>query len=172
MLRCTALASNAAPQVSPSLGQGAARAVFEAPPQVATLAPTPRRFTELVIVPRFAELQAAEQALSLALATVVGGTRPPVSPEMVTCSRRSGYRRTASLFATTHLRTSLCDFSVGRTRSSCWARLCRVRLFPSFGNSGVRTLFQISSSCLGKNGDYLESSKTEIAPPAKLRDLS
>ena len=46
-------------------------------------AAAPRRFTELVVVPRSAELQAAEQALSLALVTVVGGTRPPVSPEMV-----------------------------------------------------------------------------------------
>ena len=46
----------------------------------------PRRFTELLVIPRSAELQAAEQALSLALVAVVGGTRPPVSrhsPEMV-----------------------------------------------------------------------------------------
>jgi len=81
--RRTAPARNAAPQVPPSLGQGAARAVFEAAPQVAAPAAAPRRFTVLVVVPRSAELQAAEQALSLALVTVVGGTRPPVSPEMV-----------------------------------------------------------------------------------------
>lgn len=38
---------------------------------------------EFVVVPCSAELQAAEDELSLALVTVVGGTRPPVSPTMV-----------------------------------------------------------------------------------------
>jgi len=37
----------------------------------------------LVIVPRTAEIQAAEDALSLALVALVGGTRPPVTPAMV-----------------------------------------------------------------------------------------
>ena len=54
-----------------------------AAPQVAAPAAAPRRFTVLVVVPRSVELQAAEQALSLALVAVVGGTRPPMSPEMV-----------------------------------------------------------------------------------------
>jgi hypothetical protein len=42
----------------------------------------PRR-TEFVVVPRSADLQAAEDALRGALVAVVGGTRPPVSPLMV-----------------------------------------------------------------------------------------
>lgn len=41
-----------------------------------------RRF-ELVVIPRSAELQHAEDALGLALVATVGGTRPPVSPDMV-----------------------------------------------------------------------------------------
>ena len=42
-----------------------------------------QRRTEFIIVPRSAELHAAEDALGLALVAVVGGTRPPVSPAMV-----------------------------------------------------------------------------------------
>lgn len=42
-----------------------------------------RPFVELVVVPRSAELQAVEDALSLALVALVGGTRPLVSPAMV-----------------------------------------------------------------------------------------
>jgi hypothetical protein len=38
---------------------------------------------ELVVLPRTAELQAAEDALSLALVATVGGMRPPVSTAKV-----------------------------------------------------------------------------------------
>lgn len=41
------------------------------------------RRSELVVVPRSVELQAAEDALGLALVVMVGGARPPVSPAMV-----------------------------------------------------------------------------------------
>lgn len=47
------------------------------------LRPVDRPAVELVIVPRSAEIQAAEEALSLALVAMVAGTRPPVTPAMV-----------------------------------------------------------------------------------------
>ena len=47
------------------------------------LQPVQRPAVELVIVPCTTEIQAAEDALSLALVALVGGTRPPVTPAMV-----------------------------------------------------------------------------------------
>lgn len=43
-----------------------------------------RRRTSFVVVPRSAKLQAVEDTLGLALVALVGGTRPSISPAMVT----------------------------------------------------------------------------------------
>lgn len=48
-------------------------------------------FVELVVVPHSAELQAAEDALSLALVAMVGRTRPVVSPAMVRDHLRASF---------------------------------------------------------------------------------
>lgn len=53
------------------------------PERVAITAQLPRRFLELVVVPRSPEHEAAEADLRLALVAVVVGTRPLVSPAMV-----------------------------------------------------------------------------------------
>jgi hypothetical protein len=42
-----------------------------------------QRHTQLVVVPRSTELEAAERDLGRALVAVIAGTRPPVSPAMV-----------------------------------------------------------------------------------------
>lgn len=45
--------------------------------------PVRRCRTEFVVIPRSAEIVAAEDALGRALVALIGGTRPPVSPAMV-----------------------------------------------------------------------------------------
>lgn len=55
--------------------------VREPPASPQTRAPS--HFLQLVVVPRSSELQAAEDALSLALTAMVVGTRPPVSTAMI-----------------------------------------------------------------------------------------
>lgn len=51
-----------------------------------------RPAVELIVVPRSAEIQAVEDALSLALVAMIGGTRPSVTPVMVRDHLRSHFQ--------------------------------------------------------------------------------
>lgn len=58
-------------------------AAFVDLPAARSAAPGSGRLTEIVVLPGTAQVEAAEEALSLALVAMVGGTRPPVSLAMV-----------------------------------------------------------------------------------------
>jgi hypothetical protein len=72
------------------------------------------RLTEIVVIPRSAELEAAEEELSHALVAVVGSTRPAVSPAIVRQHLGGYFGITADTFSVR--RHALEDFIVSFDR--------------------------------------------------------
>ena len=86
------------------------------------------RRTEFIVIPWSAELQAAKDVLGLALVAVVGGTRPTVSPAMV--SRYLLERFDMTTYDTEVSRHDLEDFVV---RFRCWEDRDHVLAAPMMG---------------------------------------
>lgn len=77
--------AGAGPSAPPPPQRGIPRSLLRRPlePPVSPGTRATNPLLELVVMPRTAEIQAAEEALSLALLAMVLGTRPPVSPAML-----------------------------------------------------------------------------------------